>query len=146
MTDWIFGQAPGRTGDPARPLDGRAGGRLAALLGASTYEELAARFHLRNVLDKYPGPKGRKGDDFPPGLARRAAIAHKRKFHPGDRVVLLGLGVAAAFQVPGPLLSRWLVRGGPHYLIAPHPSGVSLVWNDPAFVLRVRRALVEHLS
>jgi len=55
--------------------------------------------------------------------------------------VLLGGKVAAAFYMHRRPLFRWLDEFGDGALVAvaPHPSGVSRWWNDPANLRRARR-------
>jgi uracil-DNA glycosylase len=57
----IVGQAPGPNTDPLEPLSGRSGARLAELCGI-THPEFLARFDRRNLLPKFPGRSGGKGD------------------------------------------------------------------------------------
>lgn len=133
----IIGQAPGRCrpGDPGEPLAGRSGGRLASLCGLPLPEFLA-RFERDNLLTEFPGKAG-KGDRFTsPREARRLA----ERFRPvveGRRVVVLGFSTAAAFQITHRALVFAPYWGG-LFAFSPHPSGVSLWWNDPANAARAR--------
>jgi len=78
----------------------------------------------------FPGKAG-KGDAFDGAAARCAAGQVKAR-----PAILLGGNVGRAFLLPpGQPLFRW--RGG--LCLAPHPSGVSRWWNDPANVRRARR-------
>ena len=68
----LIGQAPSRMSDPAEPLSGPCGGRLADLCGLSLPDFLA-RFDRVNLIDRFPG-KAAKGDLFPVDRARRKVI------------------------------------------------------------------------
>lgn len=143
----IVGQAPSRTTDGRAPFVGRSGVRLAALLGVPA-EELAERFDLRNLLDRWPGPStGGKGDDFPADRARTAA----ERLLPAlawRRSVLCGRQVAEAFGLGKLPVLTWhlAVDGGlvTHaFAVIPHPSSVNLFWNDQGNVDTVRRFLSQ---
>lgn len=132
----IIGQAPGPTSDPAEPLSGASGRRLAALCGLPLAAFLAA-FDRRNVLPAHPGRSG-KGDAFPLAAARPVARRMLGDLA-GARVVALGKPVASVLGLRG-VLFRWQAsRTGFRYALAPHPSGVSHWWNDPVNVRRARR-------
>ena len=69
----LIGQAPGPRSDPAEPLAGRCGARLAGLCGIGQ-DEFLRRFERVNLIDRFPG-KASKGDRFPLDEARwRAAM------------------------------------------------------------------------
>jgi uracil-DNA glycosylase len=131
----IIGQAPSANSDPAEPLSGMSGRRLASLCCLSLEAFLAA-YDRANLVEAFPGRLA-KGDAFPIGEARRTA-ALIRALGP-RRLVLLGSGVARAFGVvEGAPALRWF-RLGPHEAaICPHPSGVCRWWNDPLNVGRAR--------
>lgn len=129
----IVGQAPSRSSDPDRPLDGTSGRRLANLLGL-TVDEMMQRFKCINLIDFYPGrsPEG-KGDNFPRDEARVAAQKLSITLS-GHRVICLGREVARAFglhnspwmkwrRVQGPVAEMWAAA-------FPHPSGVNKWWRD----------------
>lgn len=125
----IVGQAPSQTSDPAEPLSGRSGVRLAEFAGL-TLPEFLARFERRNLVDEWPGKAG-KGDR-PPGTedSARAAEALSPLLR-GRLTVLLGDHVARAFRFdPGTRLI-WHWRRGGWLAVSPHPSGVSRWLNDP---------------
>ena len=131
MRPLIVGQAPGRRGD-GEPLSGQAGRRLSSLCGLS-YAEYLERFERVNVLREWPGKAG-KGDAFPTEEAERGAFFLRSvAFRGGREVVLLGRSVARAFgfTARAPLF-RWMPEVDAVVALAPHPSGVSLWWNDPA--------------
>lgn len=128
MKPLIVGQAPGPNTDPAEPLSGPSGRRLAALCGMDLADFLG-RFDRVNLVDRFPGKAG-KGDKFPVNLGRRAALILSRDFA-GRRVVLLGAHVARCFELkpitpPGAFVPMW----GGAVTIFPHPSGISRWWNE----------------
>lgn len=137
----IVGQAPGRHGN-RRPFDGASGRRLARLAGLGSYEQLAARCRLQNVLGRWPGKQGR-GDAFPLALARSGARASR--FRGRGPVLLAGRRVAAAFGVRTGYFEWGELRGRPCAVI-PHPSGISHWWNDPRNARRAAAFLREVLA
>ena len=140
MRPLLVGQAPSRTSDPRRPLEGKgAPARLAGLLGMRA-EDLNRSFRRMNVLDEWPGRCG-KGDAFPAGLAREAA----KKVRLRGRVVFLGKGAARAFGFRGEFLG-WSDFGGSRAAIFPHPSGVNRWFNDAGNRRRAREFMEEILS
>lgn len=140
----LVGEAPGRSPTLDGPLSGRCGRRLAALAGLP-YEAYLEEVERRNLLARNPGRSGPKGDAFPMREARARAWAFSRA-HVGRRVVLLGRRVAAAFGRPNAAYLAWaLLAPFSGAMVFPHPSGVSLWWNDAENVLDARRALREAL-
>lgn len=134
----LVGQAPGPRTDPREPLSGRCGARLAALCGMEPGEFMAA-FERINLIDRHPGAAA-KGDLFPAGPARRAAVkmlvGGKMS---GRKVVMLGGNVSRAFCVDGCTPLVWFWTGAVHFAICPHPSGVNRWWNEPRNVRAARR-------
>lgn len=136
MRPLLIGQAPGPRSDPAEPLAGRCGARLAYLCGLPL-DEFMRRFERVNLLDRFPGKNG-KGDAFDRPLAERGAVRlAMAKAFVGRQVVLLGGHVAGTFGFRGevPLLAfdfTPLFPGG--VALCPHPSGISMWWNEPANV------------
>jgi uracil-DNA glycosylase len=130
----IVGQAPGPRSDPGEPLSGASGRRLAALCDVACADFLA-RFRRVNLLPRWPGAAG-KGDLFPAERAHRAAF--RIDLGNADLVILLGFAVARAFGVRRGYFQRAEVRGIAA-VVAPHPSGISHWWNEPANVRRARR-------
>jgi uracil-DNA glycosylase len=129
----LIGQAPSRSSDPLEPLSGASGRRLAALMGLDLDAYLAG-VRRANALPAFPGKAG-KGDAFPAAQAGplvRAVLAEQR-------VVLLGAPVASAGGLRGVPAFWWRSEGGRMVAWAPHPSGVSHWWNDPANLRRARR-------
>lgn len=135
----IVGQAPGPNTDPLEPLSGRSGARLAALCGIGLLDFLDG-FDRVNLLPRFPGRAGGKGDAFPMAEAREAADRIRRETFCGGRsVVMLGRNVAAAFAgtaiAPHFTPLAWLGVPRVHGFRAamcPHPSGVCRWWNHPA--------------
>lgn len=131
MKPLVIGQAPSRGRDGEPPLSGRSGARLANLAGISL-EEFLGQTDRVNLIERWPGRSGKKGDRFPAAEARA-------RFHvilpmcSGHRVVLLGSHVAEAFRFYGrPFCwARSLTPVYADWAFCPHPSGVNLWWNDP---------------
>jgi uracil-DNA glycosylase len=134
----VVGQAPGPNTDHREPLSGASGRRLAALCGV-TLAEFLALFDRANLLDRWPGPKA-KGDRFDASEARMAACQFTPRLR-RRRTVLLGRAVARAFHLHGRPMFEWLdeVGDGALVALAPHPSGISRWWNEPANARRARR-------
>ncbi len=133
----FVGEAPGRLGP--RKLDlvfacKAVGGVMDAVdierVGAPEVSALLRRSQHRNLLNYWPGEDG-KGSYFPAVVAKEKA----REFRPPLHVhtlVLLGMRVAAAFNMHlVPYFERRAYRDRLIY-VAPHPSGVNRWWNDPA--------------
>ena len=131
----LVGQAPSRGGDTLRPFFGKSGGRLERLAGIPR-GLLGDHFALANILQRWRGSAGSKGDMFPIVMASRAAEELLRQLD-GRRVVVLGRAAARAMGVPGVAPAMTWRNHVPLEEIAvmPHPSGVSLWWNDPANIL-----------
>lgn len=137
----IVGQAPSASSDPAEPLSGRSGRRLASLCCLSL-EEFIASYDRANLVGEFPG-RLQKGDAFPIGPARASAVLIRGGLSP-RRLVLLGSGVARAFGVPaGSPALRWFALGRHRAAICPHPSGVCQFWNDPRNVGQARSFWLE---
>jgi uracil-DNA glycosylase len=138
----LVGEAPARTTVGARPFSGRTGARLAELAGV---ERLRDSFEVVNLLDRWPGPTGAKGSEFPMEVARaRAAAMVPRLVLRRRRVVLVGRRVAGAFRLARlPYLSWERIDGLAEVAVLPHPSGVNQWYNDPGNVERARRFLRE---
>ena len=140
----IVGQAPSRTSDPRRPLEGdRIKRALTGLLGIdeATYLREVERVNL--LATWAPKESGGEGDAFDRALGRAAAacLANGHLRFPSQRhVLLLGRNVARAFDgvwTPPSRLAdgvpiRWHVRNQTVWVaVLPHPSGVNRWWNDP---------------
>lgn len=123
----VVGQAPAARMRSRRALDGASGDRLARLMGVA---DLHTHARVVNLLGRFPGRAGDKGDRFPLAEAREAAC----RLRPGAHraVILLGRGVAAAFGAGGWPFLEWRRLGSVPAAVVPHPSGVNHWWNDPA--------------
>lgn len=152
----LVGQAPGADGD-VRPLTGTMGLRLAELAGLTEVagtedvprdEWIGLWFDRANVLDHYPGRKG-KGHAFPPGAAFGAAANMWDRTRDHDRVLYCGKAVFDAFRRVSKLsagseyardveMLRWHEdrARGQLYAWMPHTSMIVPWWNDPANVRR----------
>lgn len=122
-------------------LTGASGRRLAGLCG---YEgegtlpvlQFCQDFRRTNVVVR--------PEQWRDPFAVRAGVARVvARLSEGDRVVLLGGRVAAAFHVGSPLFEWGLAVEvdagvGWTYARSPHPSGRSHWWNDPANVAVAR--------
>jgi hypothetical protein len=132
----LIGQAPSRTSDPRKPLEGEPlASKLCALFGC-TRKEYLAKTERHNVLQYWPGKKA-KGDELPWLDARRGAERLRKKLL-GRRVVFIGQATAAYFYNWGRPL-RWerafvddIFEPFTKVAILPHPSGINRWWNDPA--------------
>lgn len=133
----LVGQAPARNSGE-RAFDGRSGDRLATYMGLDDRHELLARFECLNLLGRYPGSAGPKGDVFPRARARGAARRLLGRLE-GRSVLLAGKNVAHAFGVRSEYLVWGDHPGGFVCAAIPHPSGVNHWWNDEANRRRFRR-------
>jgi hypothetical protein len=108
-------------------------------MGVPEERFLGSRIVRVNLLGEFPGKAGDKGDLFPMAEAREGAGKVMLASGPGAEIVMLGRGVLRAFL---PFLPRGatqkmqffeaLAHGGRTFVLAPHPSGISHWWNDPA--------------
>lgn len=135
MKPVLVAEAPGRRGDPARPLDGRPGRLLLTWAGWETDGEpwrlLAERFDVRNLLGEYPGRGNGKGTAWRRDEARAAGL--ETDFRGRPATVLLGRRVADAFGIGGAEFWEWRSPGVvecPH-VVVPHPSGIVRAYNAP---------------
>lgn len=145
----LMGQAPSRltqsrSGNSEPPaFSGLSGSRLAAIVGVSQ-ERLLTLFDARNLLHRFPGRSGVKGDSWCADEARaeaRRLLPHLR----GRTVVIAGSAVAAAFGVTGKPLER-VEREGVTFILLPHPSGVNRFYNSVTNCRAVRRLLRQVLG
>ena len=123
----LIGQAPGRKGDPSRPLEGRIARKLAELAGVSVEEWLRCT-ERTNLLREFPGKAG-KGDAWPKERASRLAEETKSSLV-GRVVLLLGRNVARAFGLSDLPWLTWTEVFGARVAAMPHPSGIVLWWNS----------------
>lgn len=126
MKPLLIGEAPGRTGDPSKPLEGRCGERLASCMEISP--SLYARLYDRiNVFDvPLNGP-------FPIKRARERArsMFDSLNFSKRPFVLFIGYNPARAFGVGDVFLNLRLWPELGYCAIVPHPSGRNLWWNHP---------------
>jgi len=136
----LVGQAPcgQRPRAPALCPSTRSGRRLAELAGVGSVREIADAV---NLLRRFPGSAGPKGDLFPIEEARRAARRLAGRMRARRATLLLGGNVARAFGVGGTDFLEWTEVRGARACVFPHPSGISHWWNDPRNVRRARRFL-----
>lgn len=157
----VIGQAPPRPPDRLpegyQPLQGHPEKRLSKLAGFQSIEAFWAVFDRIDLIGWCPGPKDRKGihvfkntgytkhqrdgHRFPLQQARLAAgrllnfggpLGDGSALRDYSVVVLCGRLVAASFGLKLRNALPWAEEsGGVRYLVMPHPSGVSHLWNDP---------------
>lgn len=124
----IVGEAPGFFGEDSRPLEGKAGERLAHCAGVDGYAELVERFDIVNLLDYFPGRQKRgKGAAFPLEEARpRAAEILAESSGP---IIVLGKRAGEAFGLSTEYF-EWSELDGTRIVVVPHPSAINRWWND----------------
>lgn len=130
---------------------GAAGDRLCRVILGMTTRDYMRSFIRRNTM---------KGD-WKMSAARLGAASLFRELPPGTTVVLLGQQVWEAWKSvdPNRLLgcsSKWIpfmIRGDQTqdltYILFPHPSGLSRLWNDKTNISLARstlRAVCPHLA
>lgn len=125
----LIGQAPSRSGDPSRPLEGRIGRMLAELAGISLdgYMKLTER---TNLLGEWLGKAG-KGDSWD-ALAARERASELEQVFPDREAILLGRNVARAFGLGDLPWLTWTEKFGGKLALVPHPSGIVMWWNSAA--------------
>src|SRR3989442_346740 len=133
----MIGQAPSRRALPGdRPLSGAVGAKIARMAGL-TLEQFLERTWTANLIDEWPGKRG-KGDAFPKKDAALGAlrVGVSKEFVCATVIVLLGRSVAAAFaEIYGAksLLKADVCEPLPGgFAILPHPSGIDRWYNDAA--------------
>ena len=160
MTALLFvGESPPAGSPPDfRPFDCASGTRLANVLGLIDRATLIEHVPMRNLFTSPVGVPGapRWNDGDAMQAAQHLAwhgewtcVNHRRS------IVALGRRVADAFdlptacsgaKVPVPaILTQWRHNLGPLITYAPHPSGSSQAFNDPATRAAVRRTLLPEL-
>lgn len=128
MKPLIIGEAPGKNGDPTKPIEGRIGARLAACAGI-TLDEFLSTFDRINLLDEQPQDNG-KGTDFNVKEAGRVARNLEPTLCDRPLVLLLGKRVAAAFKFTEVVyFQEARINRIPTYVV-PHPSGVNRWFNE----------------
>lgn len=138
MRPTIVGEAPGRK--PGAPLVGTCGRRLAEWAGLEGVRELSTLFELTNLMRTWPGAQG-KGSAWPKDEARRAARRHPLR----GVCVLLGLRVAAAYDLDDLGYATWLRGRRYAACVVPHPSGINRLYNEAEWRERTGAVLEEAL-
>jgi uracil-DNA glycosylase len=123
----IIGEAPGKHGDPTKPIEGRIGARLATCCGLSLQEFLDT-FDRVNLLEEQPQDNG-KGTHFNVKAAAKVAKVIERSLQPGQVVLILGKRAAAAFGLTHIQYFEWFALNHAKSVVVPHPSGASRWWN-----------------
>lgn len=142
----LVGQSPsaltdGREGRKA--FSGNSGEKLAAILGVGL-AKLLSSVEAVNLLDRFRGrSEGGKGDDFPLDEGRRAASLLALS---GRKVILVGKGVAEAFELADMAFLEVREVRGAKVLLLPHPSGINSWWNKGGNIEAGRKALREMLG
>jgi hypothetical protein len=119
-------------------ITGSVGEFLAALLGVHRLALYRDSTRL-NLNASWCGKAG-KGDLFDEAEGRLTAADVLAAGPAGEKIVLLGKGVARCFGLRGEFLSVHRVAGK-QLLVFPHPSKVNRWWNDAANRRRAARAL-----
>lgn len=152
---YIVGQAPARTGD-GRPFTGNSGKRLLSLFGWPSYEYMATRVHLLNLLDtQQAAVMYGKGDHFDYESAKQEAkrlLGHWFIFYPETHVICCGIKVYKCFtgQHPQQPLKGLALNHRRYDTVVkcwylPHPSGLNAFWNYSRNVEDAKRFLRERL-
>jgi len=155
MKPLILGEAPSKSGDKYYmfPLSGAVGQRLCVLAGLPSesggspygryYWPLAKRYELRNLLERYPGVKGR-GAAFPYADALEALRLIEPELQ-GRTTVLLGRRLARLLGAPDEFFA-WRQTTPSTWLTAiPHPSGLNRLYDSPEVRESASRVLQEAL-
>jgi uracil-DNA glycosylase len=148
---YIVGQAPSRTGD-GRPFTGDSGQRLLMLFGWPSYEYMAERVNLLNLLPKQqPALPGGRGDHFDYESAKREARrlrGHWHLFYPETHVICCGVKVFRCFTGQSPqqpfkglALTHRRYETVVKCWYLPHPSGANPWYNEPELVAEARQFL-----
>lgn len=151
---YIVGQAPARTGD-GRPFTGNSGKHLLRLFGWPSYEYMAVRVQLRNLLQEKAEPlPGGRGDRFDMTEGRREArrlLGHWFIFYPETHVIACGVKVYRCFTERLPETFHGVSMHNRRYdttvkvWYLPHPSGANPFWNEPQSMAETRQFLRERL-
>jgi len=128
----LVGQAPSSTSDPKEPFSGPSGITIRRLMGVAE-KDFFRDYDRINVLDFFTGKKG-KGDAFSKSMVPKERREFLMKFVNDRNVVFFGretarvFGIEPEFLVPDLfLVDKSCFRG----IVAPHPSGINLFWNEP---------------
>lgn len=147
MKPLIIGEAPGKNGDPTKPIEGRVGARLAACAGI-TFEEFLETFDRVNLLQEQP-QDAPKGMTFNVKLAGRAAKDMERSFVLGQTILVLGKRAASAFGLTKVrYFDLWFTPTGAKMYVVPHPSGANRWYNEldnELAMIKFMRRIVEQV-
>lgn len=111
---------------------GQAANRLLCYTGWSR-ERYLATFRRTNLIPHAVGERW-PAEEAAPGVEH--VLEH---LSGGGRALLLGARVArSVIGSGGYSVLRWMLLGGGHVAVCPHPSGRSLWWNDDANRARAR--------
>lgn len=134
----VVGEAPSRAMRPGDPPLLLARHELAQMAGLGLAQFLE-RFELCNLLPSWPGrAESGKGDQFPLLEARLEAMRIWIERKP-QRMILLGRRVERAFSLREQPWFAWVRNaGGCEVATVPHPSHVSMFWNDVGNRVRAR--------
>jgi uracil-DNA glycosylase len=152
---YIVGQAPARTGD-GRPFTGNSGKTLLKMFGWPSYEYMASRVNLLNLLDKPQPPIAHgRGDHFDFDTAKREATrlrGHWHIFYPETHVICCGVKVFKCFTGQSPrqpfkglALNHRRFKTVVKCWYLPHPSGANPFYNDPTLTAQAKRFLRARL-
>lgn len=126
----IVGEAPGKNGDPTKPIEGRIGRRLAHCAGME-FEQFLSAFQRINLLDEQP-QDAKGGMRFNLARARQTALVLHDTLvtDPHPMIILLGKRVAKAFEIKQPEYFHLEFLCSVETYVVPHPSGVNHWWNN----------------
>jgi uracil-DNA glycosylase len=131
----LIGEQPSAGGDPAAPLEGAIGKRLAEYAGL-TLDEYLTRTERRNLIEYTSATWPTSQASLNAGMLWSSLI--------GRRTIMLGQRVAKSFGIQWQPL-RWVTVDdrGTQVAILPHPSGKNLWWNEAENRAAARRFLTE---
>lgn len=112
--------------------DYSAGGRLCRKVLGLEPRDYLRRFDRRNLCGEKWGMR-----------EARAAAAAIAAVSAGRVIVLLGSKVASAFEVEFEPFTVLNQGGASRFVVLPHPSGLSRLWNRPGAYNEARRVLRE---
>lgn len=132
----LVGEANPYGGDPRYALypepERSAGGRLCRLILQLEVRDYLFRYDRRNLCTEKWSERG-----------ARAAATQIMSLSNGRVIVLLGSRVARAFEVEFQPFTVLNQGGSSRFVVLPHPSGLSRLWNRIGAVDDARRALRE---
>ena len=120
----FVGQAPSSCSDPKKPLSGRSGNIIAAMLGLTLEDFLL--FRRYNINNEFHGSPLGLGDVFRIDEGEQNALLLLCMHWP--RYVLIGQHVQRSFKVEGYPL-QIVLRGQKAFFCLPHTSGLNHWYN-----------------